>query len=87
MQKTAARLNDSMDDSRKDYSGNVDNIEEATAEKLKDLEEEMSQTMKKMMKDTEKERRISMQKMKDLVLDFRKEMYTAEERILEYSRS
>eukprot|EP00973_Karenia_brevis_P014992 2046292-Karenia_brevis.AAC.1 len=87
MQKTAAKLNDLMDGGMKDYSSNVDSIEDAAVEKSKDLEEEMGQTMTKMMKDLEKGRRRSMQKMKDWVMDFRKEMYTAEEKILQYSRS
>eukprot|EP00973_Karenia_brevis_P048997 6795117-Karenia_brevis.AAC.1 len=76
-----------MDDNMKQYSGSVDSIEEKTVDRLRDLEEEMGQTMKNMVKDLERERRISMDKMTNLVLQFRKEMFSAEEKLLEYSRS
>eukprot|EP00973_Karenia_brevis_P006399 870302-Karenia_brevis.AAC.1 len=87
MLKTIAKLNDLMDDARKDFRTNVDKVEEGAVDKMRDLEEEMGQTVKKMVKDVEKEKRLSMQRMKELVKDFSKEMYEAEERILKYSRS
>eukprot|EP00973_Karenia_brevis_P040790 5646338-Karenia_brevis.AAC.1 len=62
-----------MDDGMKEYSSNVDSIEDAAVDKMRDLEEEMCQTLKKMLKDVEKERRRSMMKMNDVVMDFRKE--------------
>eukprot|EP00973_Karenia_brevis_P088936 12334909-Karenia_brevis.AAC.1 len=62
-----------MDDGMQEYSSNVDCIEDAAIEKMRDLEKEMGQTLKKMMKDVEKERRRTTMKMKDLVMDFRKE--------------
>eukprot|EP00973_Karenia_brevis_P075533 10491892-Karenia_brevis.AAC.1 len=87
MQKAVAKLNDLMDDAMNDYISNADKIKDGAVEKMRDLEEEMGQTLKKMVKDVEKEKRWSMQTMKDLVKDFRKEMYGAEEKILQYSRS
>eukprot|EP00973_Karenia_brevis_P017939 2465391-Karenia_brevis.AAC.1 len=87
MLKTVAKLNDLMDDAMKDFSSNVDKIEDGAVDKMRDLEEEMSHTVKKMIKDVEREKRLSMTRMKELVQDFTKEMYVAEEMISKDSRS
>eukprot|EP00973_Karenia_brevis_P079300 11004499-Karenia_brevis.AAC.1 len=54
---------------------------------MRDLEEEMGQTVKKMVKEVEREKRLSMTRVKELVKDFTKEMYAAEEKILKHSRA
>eukprot|EP00973_Karenia_brevis_P039594 5467517-Karenia_brevis.AAC.1 len=54
---------------------------------MKDLEEEMGQTLKKMMKDIEKERRKAEERMKDTAQDLRREMGVAEDRILQFAKS
>eukprot|EP00973_Karenia_brevis_P084580 11737561-Karenia_brevis.AAC.1 len=54
---------------------------------MRDLEEEMGQTLKKMMRDIEKERRKAVTRMKDTAQYCRKEMGVAEERILQFAKS
>eukprot|EP00973_Karenia_brevis_P001288 175891-Karenia_brevis.AAC.1 len=54
---------------------------------MRDLEEEIGQTVKKMVKDVEREKRLSMTRVKELVNDFTKEMYEAEGKILRHSRA
>eukprot|EP00973_Karenia_brevis_P013654 1853478-Karenia_brevis.AAC.1 len=48
MFKTVSQLNDSIGDAMKDFSSNVDRLEDGAMERIKDLEEEMSQTVRKM---------------------------------------
>eukprot|EP00973_Karenia_brevis_P038992 5383466-Karenia_brevis.AAC.1 len=87
MVKTVAQLNVLMEDAMKACSSNVDKIEDGAVYKTRELEEEMGQTVKKVVKDVAREKRLSMTRMKELVKDFTKEMYVSEEKILKHSRS
>eukprot|EP00973_Karenia_brevis_P055001 7647083-Karenia_brevis.AAC.1 len=71
----------------KDFSSNVDRIEHGAVDHMRDLQQEIGQTVKKMARDVEREKRLSMTRMKELVKDFTKEMYDAEGKILWHSRA
>eukprot|EP00973_Karenia_brevis_P060466 8411170-Karenia_brevis.AAC.1 len=72
MIKEVRKLNDSMGDALKDFSTSVDRLEDDAMERVKDLEEEISQTVRKMVKEVDREKRLSMTRVKELVADFTK---------------
>eukprot|EP00973_Karenia_brevis_P023144 3187290-Karenia_brevis.AAC.1 len=86
MKKQIVRLEALLEEGTDEYMKEVNSIEDAVNDKIKDLEMEFSETFSKMKKDMEKQRRLSTMKMKDTVLDVRKQMYDAEERILRFAR-
>eukprot|EP00973_Karenia_brevis_P069568 9672333-Karenia_brevis.AAC.1 len=87
MKKQVVKLNQHSESDMKEYADQVDEIEDAAVDKMRDLEEEMGQTLKKMRKDLERERIRSMSRMKDIMMDFRSEMQVAEDRVLSFARS
>eukprot|EP00973_Karenia_brevis_P033030 4558602-Karenia_brevis.AAC.1 len=76
-----------MGDALKDFSTSVDRLEDDAMERVKDLEEQISVTVQKMTKEIEREQRLSMTRVKELVTDFTQVMYDAEGKILRHARA
>eukprot|EP00973_Karenia_brevis_P071155 9886617-Karenia_brevis.AAC.1 len=80
MRKQVEKLNEHLESDMKEYADQVDRIEDAAVDRMRDLEEEIGMTLKKMRKDLERERIRFMSRVKDAMMDFRNEMKVAEDR-------
>eukprot|EP00973_Karenia_brevis_P059199 8243250-Karenia_brevis.AAC.1 len=76
-----------MSDALKDFSTSVDRLEEDAMERVRDYEEGITLTVQKMTKDVEREKRLSMSRVKELVADVTKVMCDAEGKILRHARA
>eukprot|EP00973_Karenia_brevis_P034338 4736789-Karenia_brevis.AAC.1 len=82
-----ARLNDSMTHTMKEYMQKIDVVEDNAVDKIRDLEDQISRTVKHMTKEMIREKTSSMAEMKDLVNSFGTDMEEIEAKILKHSKA